>query len=70
MAVKGTDGLRFLIDQDHLDLAVERWIADPRFSQLFRPEVVKKAEQASREARLLIDARKQFPDTNDKEKPK
>ncbi|MER9896128.1 hypothetical protein NKJ40_29570 [Mesorhizobium sp. M0119] len=59
MAVKSTDGLRFLIDQDRLDLAVERWIADPRFSHLFRPEVVKKAELALREARLLIDARKQ-----------
>ncbi|MER8370941.1 hypothetical protein [Mesorhizobium sp. M1378] len=59
MAVKGIDGLRFLIDQDRLDLAVERWIADPRFSHLFRPEVVKKAKLALREAPLLIDARKQ-----------
>ncbi|WP_292396004.1 hypothetical protein [Mesorhizobium sp.] len=56
MAVKGNDGLRFLIDHDRLDLAVERWIADPRFSHPFRPEMVKKAEQALREARLLIDA--------------
>ncbi|HWK68599.1 MAG TPA: hypothetical protein VNS34_27050 [Rhizobiaceae bacterium] len=58
MAAKGTDGLRFLIDNDRLDLAVERWIADERFSHLFQPEIVAKAKQVLREAQLIIDARK------------
>jgi len=40
------------------DLAVESWIAEPRFSHLFRPEVVMKADQALREAQLLINARR------------
>jgi hypothetical protein len=56
---KGTDGLRFLIDHDRLDLTVEYWVTNRRFHHLFRPETVRRAEQVLREAQLIVDSRKQ-----------
>jgi len=57
LTMKGTAGLAFLIEHDGLEHAIESLVVDPRFSHLFSPDVVTKAERALREARLLIDDR-------------